>query len=286
MKNSLISVYTRKINFISLLKYLSLIVGTLIMISPFLWMLSTSLQPDVKAVFQRPPQIIPKTFNWINYVTAWNSAPFGRYMMNSIIISISVTVIQLLTSSLAAYVFAQIYFKFRETLFLFYLLVMMIPAQVTVIPLYTLLARMGWLDTYQGLIIPFAANALGVFLLRQAYRSVPKDLSDAAIIDGCGHVRILFRILYPLTKPSAIAFALIAFKWKWNDYFWVLIMTSTDKMRTLPVGISAMKAGPEGGSQWHIIMAATMIVILPMLLIFLVAQKYFVEGVTHSGLKG
>jgi len=271
---------------ITTIKYLSISFIALLMVSPLLWMLSTSLQPDLKSVFHWPPQIIPTTISWVNYAIAWNSAPFGRYLMNSIIIAVTVTVLQLITSALAAYVFSQFHFKLRETLFIFYILVMMIPAQVTVVPLYTLLARFHWLDTYQGLIIPFAANALGIFLLRQAFRSVPKDLSDAAIIDGCGHLRILMNVLLPLTKPSAIAFALIAFKWRWNDYFWVLIMTSTDKMRTLPVGISAMKAGPDGGSDWHIIMAATMIVILPMLIIFLIAQKYFVEGVTHSGLKG
>lgn len=269
-----------------ILKYVLILLAGFITIAPFLWMLSTSLQPNLKAIFQRPPNFIPKPATWSNYLTAWKSAPFGTYMFNSIYVSSIVTILQLFTSALAAYVFTQFQFKFRETLFIFYLLVMMIPSQVTVVPLYSLLSSLNWLDTYWGLIVPFAGNALGVFLLRQAFRSIPKDLPDAAIIDGCSHARILFSVMLPLVKPSAVAFALIAFKWKWNDYFWTLILTSTDKMRTLPVGISAMKSGPEGGSQWNIVMAATMIVILPMIVIFLVAQKYFVKGVTHSGLKG
>jgi ABC-type glycerol-3-phosphate transport system permease component len=268
------------------LTFLALLAISLLVALPFLWMLSTSLKPDLRAVYQFPPEWIPREPAWDNYLRAWRAAPFGRYMLNSAIVAVGVMVLQVVNGCLAAYVFSRIRFPGREVLFLLFLAVLMIPTQVTVVPNYIILSRLGWLDTYWALIIPFAATAFGTFLIRQSFLGIPQDLVDAALIDGASHLTILRHIMIPLSKPMIITFALLSFNWRWNDYFWVLIMTNSDTMRTLPVGIVAMRGGAEGGSNWHIIMAATIIVLLPILLLFIVAQRYFIEGIARTGIKG
>jgi sn-glycerol 3-phosphate transport system permease protein len=257
----------------------------LIMIAPFLWMIITSLQPDVRAVMRRPTSLpLPPAFS--NYLSAWRSAPFLIYTFNSVFIALSVTVLQLINASLAAYAFSKLQFPGRNLLFMLILTVMMIPAQVAIVPLYSLLAKFHWLDTYQGLILPFAADAFGIFLVRQYFMSIPDDYIDAGKMEGAGHLRILFRIMMPLARPSLIAFAIMAFKWRWNDYFWVLIMTSRDVMRTLPVGLVMMKEGSDGGTKWHIVMAATLLVMVPVILLYAAMQKYFTNDFNRGGLKG
>ncbi len=257
----------------------------LIMLAPFLWMIFTSLQPDVKAIFRRPPGLpFPPAFK--NYLTAWASVPFGIYAFNSIFVASTVTFLQIINASLCAYAFSKINFPHRDKLFIMILAVMMVPAQVAIVPLYSVLAKFRWLDTYWGLIIPFASDAFGIFLVRQYFLSIPDDYLDAGRMEGAGHVRILFQIMVPLAKPSLIAFAIMAFKWRWNDYFWVLIMTSRDVMRTLPVGLVMMKAGPEGGTSWHTLMAATLLVMLPVIVMYAFMQKYFTNDMARGGLKG
>ena len=263
-----------------------LIIASILVLLPFLWMISTSLQPNLKSVYQIPPQWIPKPIRWENYLQAWNSAPFDIYLRNSIIVAVGATVLQLINACLSAYTFSWLKFPGRDILFLFFLAVLMIPSQVTLVPNYIVISRLGWLNTFRALIIPVSVTAFGTFLIRQAFLSVPKDLVDAAVIDGANHLQILFTLLIPLNLPSLLTFALLSFNWRWNNYFWVLVMTNSDKMRTLPVGLVQMRMGPEQGSQWQIIMAATVLVILPILLIFAFFQRYFVEGVTRSGLKG
>jgi multiple sugar transport system permease protein len=262
-----------------------IILATLVII-PFVWMVSTSLKPDLKQIFVFPPQWIPNPPAFSNYLTAWNSAPFPRYLLNSIIVSIVPVTFQVINACLAAYVFSQINFPGRNILFLLFLAVLMIPGQVTVVPNYIILSRLGWLNHYQALIIPFTATAFGTFLIRQSFMTIPRDLIDAAIIDGAGHLGILRNVLIPLSKPMIFTFFLLNFNWRWNDYFWVLIMTSSDTMRTLPVGVIAMQSGAEGGTNWHYLMAATLIVIFPILVLFVLTQRNFIEGVARSGLKG
>lgn len=272
--------------FWQILTYALLLIATMLVAFPLFWMVVTSLKPDLHAVLQIPPSLIPDPPTWENFARAWQAAPFGRYTLNSIIVSSSVVVLQVFNACLTAYVFARIKFRGRDLLFVLFLITMMVPSQVTVVPLYGLLTKLGWLDSYQGLIIPFAASSFGTFLIRQAFLSIPEDMIDAATIDGAGHFQILRHVMIPLSRPAIIAFALLTFKWRWNDYFWVLIMTSSDAMRTLPIGVVMIRAGAEGGSSWHIVMAATIIVLLPLLIIFAIGQKYFVEGVTHTGMKG
>ena len=267
-----------------------LITGSLIIISasvmiPFLWMISTSLKPSLDAVYVFPPEWIPKPPRFQNYIDAWNAAPFGTYLKNSLFVSFSAMVLQVINACLAAYVFSRINIPGRDILFLLFLAVLMIPGQVTLIPNYVVLSKLGWLNNYEALIIPKMATAFGAFLIRQAFLSVPDDLVDAAVIDGANHLQILWHVMIPLSVPMIITLALLTFNWRWNDYLWVLIMTNSDKMRTLPVGLALMRAGTEGGSKWHILMAATVIVISPIMILFAFAQRTFIEGISRTGIK-
>lgn len=277
--------YPARERILKIISLLALSIIALFTVLPFLWMISTSLKPDLKAVYVFPPQWIPHPPSWKNYIDAWNAAPFDRYLINSIIVSVSGMTLQVINACLCAYVFSRIKFPGRDFIFLLFLAVLMIPGQVTVIPNYIVMSNLGWINKYWALIVPSAATAFGTFLMRQAFMAVPDDLVDAAIIDGAGHLRILRHVMIPLSVPMMITLGLLVFNWRWNDYFWVLIMTSSDLMRTLPVGLVAMRAGSEGGSKWHILMAATVIVISPIMILFAFAQRYFIEGISRTGLK-
>ena len=160
------------------------------------------------------------------------------------------------------------------------------PSQVAIIPLYEIMSGFRWLNTYRGLIIPFAVDAYGVFMIYGAFSDIPKDYFDEARLEGSGHLRVAFDILARLATPMLIAYAVLAFKWRWNDYFWVLIMTNEQRMRTMPVGIVMMKEVSDGGTQWHLLMAATLFVIAPMIILYLCLQKYFTNEYQKGGLKG
>lgn len=262
-----------------------LAVLTLLMIVPFLWMIITSLQPDSAAVLTRPLHVpIPPAFN--NYVKAMQVEPFGTYAVNSIFIAVSTTLLQVVFAIMAAYAFCVLRFPGKNVLFLLVLAVLMMPSQVAIIPLYSIISTLGWLDTFKALIVPFAVDAYGVFLVKQNFQAIPKDFIEAAKMEGAGHIRIAFSILAQLVKPSLIAYALMAFKWRWNDYFWTLIMTSSVNRRTMPVGIVMMKEVSDGGTQWHLLMAASLVVIMPMIIIYLSLQKYFTNDYLKGGVKG
>ncbi len=253
---------------------------------PFAWMISTSLKPNLRQVLAYPPQWIPDPPTFANYLRAWQAARFSRYMLNSLWISFAGVGLQMINGSLCAYVFSRIQFRGREFLFLLFLAVMMIPSQVTVIPNYIMLSRLDWLDSFKALIIPFSATAFGTFLLRTAFLSVPDDLVDAAVIDGASHLQIMRHVMIPLSKPTLLTFFVLNFNWRWNDYFWPLIMTSSDKMRTVALGLNIMRQTTEGGTNWHVVMAGTVLALLPVLALFLFFQRYFIEGISRSGLKG
>ena len=195
------------------------------MAAPFAWMLLTSLQPDVGAVLSRPLHL-PWPPSLGNYAEAWRSAPFGAYTLNSFVTSTAATLLQVLNAVLCAYAFTNLRFPGRNLLFTLVLAVLMIPSQVAIVPSYLVISRLGWLDTLRGLIVPFAVDAFGVFLVRQAFLSIPDDYAEAARIEGAGHLRIAFSILAGLARPSLLAYAIMAFKWRWNDYLWVLLMTT------------------------------------------------------------
>lgn len=265
-------------------KGIFLIIMTLIVVIPFIWMILTSLMPDSRSLLIRPFRL-PWPPHWDNYLEVFRKQPFGIYFFNSVLISLTCMILSMVTALLAGYAFTYLNFPCKRFLFLLVLGVLMMPSTVSIVSLYVTLNHIGWLDTYLALIIPFAADAYGVYLVRQNIEAIPRDFVESAKIDGAGHVRILFQIVMNLAKPSLIAYAIMAFKWRWNDYFWVLMMTSSEKMRTLPVGLVMMR-NEDGGTQWQLIMAATAIVILPMILFYLFVQKGFNNDYVAGGVKG
>ena len=263
---------------------LFLVIMSLFVILHFAWMILTSLMPNARSLLLRPFKL-PWPPNFHNYVEAWNMQPFNTYAFNSILISTVVTIVSTITALMAGYAFAYLRFPGKKLLFLLVLAVLMLPSQVSIIPLYVTISKLNWLDSYWALIIPFAADAYGIYLITNAFKSIPTEFIEAAKIEGAGHLRILFQILVHLAKPSVVAFAIMAFKWRWNDYFWVLMMTSSTKMRTLPVGLVMMKV-EDGGNQWHLIMAATLLVIMPIIIIYLLIQKTLNSNQLAGGIKG
>ena len=262
------------------------VLGTtaVVVMMPYLWMISTSLKGK-RELFTYPPTWIPHIFRFQNYVDAWNAAPFGRYFVNSVFVAVAVTVGQLITCSLAAFAFARMNFKGKNFMFALFLSTTMISTQVTLVPSYLVLKNLHWLDTYQGLIVPFLASAFGVFMLRQQFMTLPRDLEDAAKLDGCGRLRFLWEIVLPLSKPVLASQALFAFMGNWNSYLWPLVVTTSKNMRTLQIGLRYF-VSQEGGTQWGLFMAATVFVSLPVVIFYFIIQKSFVEGIAATGLKG
>jgi multiple sugar transport system permease protein len=260
-----------------------LIGGSVIMLLPFAWMLSTSLKlpPDI---FTYPPVWIPSPIAWQNYPKTVAAMPFGRFYLNSLFVTTSVTLLQLLTSSLAAFAFARMRFPGRNALFLLYLATLMIPFQVTMIPNFILVRALGWYDTYQALILPPAFSAFSTFLLRQYFMGIPRELDEAARIDGATSLRIWWQVILPLAGPALAALATFVSLNSWNDFLWPLIITNSPTMRTLPVGLSTFQG--QYKTDWNLLMAGSVIAMLPVLLVYIIGQRWFIRGITLSGLSG
>lgn len=251
---------------------------------PILIALFTSFKPPQQIV-TFPPQLFPREWTFENYITAWNSTPFARYLFNSVVQSSIITLGQVIFSILAAYAFSVLVFPTRNLLFYIVLGSLMIPFELTFIPNYVLVAEQGGANTYWGLTVPFLASAFGVFMLRQFFLSVPRDLHDAAQIDGAGNWLYLWRIMVPLSKGAIGAFAIFAFLSAWNQYLWPLIITNSDQMRTLQIGIRFFMNTLERGADWGPVMAGSIIALGPALIVFLVAQKQLVKGIAMTGIK-
>lgn len=264
------------------LLHIILISGVIIMIFPFLWGISTSLK-DMREVLSNPFSIIPRHLTFINYKNVVKSIPIVRFFINSLIVSVTITVSQLITCSISAYAFSRLKFPFRDGLFYILLGTMMIPQHVIMIPVYLILNFFRLIDTYAAMIVPFISSAFGTFLLRQFFLTVPNELEEAATLDGCGHLRFLFRIMIPLARPILATLALFTFMWSWNNYLWPLIVTNRIEIRTLQYGLAMFKE--EGGLNWGQLMAGTTIATVPILILFFVAQKQFIKGITLTGLK-
>lgn len=268
----------------TLLTHLLLIAVCVAIGLPFFWMVTTSIKgPTEVQVF--PPIWWPETPRWQNFADAWETAPFGRFYVNSIVVTLSGVVLEILIASLSAYAFARIRFRFREALFLVMLAAMMIPGQVALIPNYVTLKHLGWINQYAGIVIPHVSSVFGAFLLRQAILSMPADLFDAAHMDGLGHVRCMLKIALPLARPVVATLALYLFIAKWNDYLWTLIVTNTQNMRTLPVGLAMVRSAEYNIGPEHL-MAASLFVLVPVLVVFFTAQKQLIEGIAAGALKG
>ncbi|MCP4168341.1 MAG: carbohydrate ABC transporter permease [Chloroflexi bacterium] len=252
---------------------------------PIIIALLTSFKP-MNEVITYPPKFMPNVWTLDNYRTAFESVPFARFILNSFIQTAIITSGQVLLCILAAYAFAVLDFPGRDALFYVILASLMIPFELTFIPNFQVVTGWGWSNSYQGLSVPFLASAFGVFLLRQFFLSIPKDLHDAALIDGSGNWRYLWQIVVPLSKGAIGAFAIFAFLSAWNQYLWPLIITDVEEMRTIQIGIRFFMTNIESGANWGAVMAGAVIALLPTLLVFLVAQKQLVKGIAMTGLKG
>jgi multiple sugar transport system permease protein len=253
------------------------------MLLPFLWMVSTALMGE-QEVYRFPPKFLPTNWRWSNFTEALTMQPFGRFFVNSIIVALASVAGQLLFCSMAAYAFARLRFRWRDRVFALYLGTMMIPAIVTMIPAFLLITTFGWMNTYQALITPGLSSVWGIFLLRQFFQSIPRDLEDAARIDGASEFTIFVKIVLPLSKPALATLAVFAFLGSWKDFLWPLLVTNRMDMRTLEVGIASFSGMYQ--TDWPHQMAAAVVVMLPLVFVFFLAQRYFVRGITMTGMKG
>ncbi len=252
-------------------------------LGPFLWTLSTSLK-NIDEVFVYPPKWLPSILKWSNYTSLWHAFPMDRWMFNSAYIVILTVLGKLLLSSTAAYAFARLRFPGRDYIFYGFLTALMIPWEVTLIPGFVLMRQLGWIDTHLALIVPGINDVFGIFLLRQFFLSLPRELEEAARIDGAGYFTVFRRVILPLSKPALAVVAVLGFMGVWNSFLWPLIMIdSTDKF-TLPVGLQLLNS--QHGTDWTILMAGDVIGLIPVVIVYLAAQKHFVQGITMTGLKG
>lgn len=263
--------------------YAALTLVALVIGMPFFWMLTSSLK-TLSDVFNFQ-QFIPLDPQWQNYANAFAKAPFGRYMFNSAFSAVGILVGQYLTIIPASYGFARLHFPGRNALFVLVLATMMVPVQVTFIPTFVIISDLGWKDTYMALMVPFLTSAFGIFLLRQAFLQVSQDFVDAARLDGCTHLGVMRHVMVPLNAPTLITFGLFSFVYHFNDLFWPLIVTSSKEMRTIPMGLTAFVEF-EGGTRWNELLAASIFSMLPLIVLFLFAQRFFIKGIASSGLKG
>lgn len=260
----------------------ALLAGAAVVLVPFLWMVTTSLKPP-RAV-HLAPHIFPTRFEWRNFVDAWRAEDFARYYLNSAVMAVAITAGQLLLSSLAGYAFARLRFPGRDLLFWVVLATMMVPVYVTLIPSYLVVRGLGWLDSYPALIVPRLVSAFGIFLMRQHYLTIPRDLEEAALLDGASRLRIWGGIFLPRSGPGLATLGIFSFLFAWNDFLWPLIVTTSPEMRTVQLGL-AMFSG-RYGTQWTLLMAGAVTATVPALLVFALGQRWFVRGIAATGVKG
>jgi multiple sugar transport system permease protein len=263
--------------------YAALAAMAILTLVPIVWMVLTSFK-SASEVAANPPTWWPREWHPGNYTAAWNFAPFGRFLINSAIMVGGITVLQVATSAAAAYAFARLNFRGRDLLFLLYLATLMIPPQVIVIPQFIIVKDLDWVDTYQGLIIPQAFTAFGVFLLRQFFIGIPRELEDAARVDGATRFGSFFRIILPLSGPAIAALAAFIFMFHWNNLLWPLVVSNTDA--TIPVVVGLRNFQGQYGTEWNLLMAAAGIASIPVVAFFLLTQRWFVRGITMSGFGG
>ncbi|GHV46585.1 sugar ABC transporter permease [Spirochaetia bacterium] len=255
----------------------------IVMLFPFIWMVFTSLKPPSE-IFIYPPELFPRNWRFENYLEVWTAAPFGKFYINSVIIAAAITFGQLLTCSLGAYAFARLHFKGRDKLFLLYLATLMIPFQVTMVPIYTIMKNLGWINTYQGVIAPSLFSAYGTFLLRQFFITIPNELEESVKIDGGGYLICYSMIIIPLSKTALATLGTFVFLFSWNNFMWPMLVINTLDLYTLPLGIAFFQG--RFGVQWNLLMVASVITMLPLLVVYLFAQRFFISGIMMGAVKG
>ena len=278
----MISSRTRHSSAAAVVKYALLSIGAAAMAFPFYWMVTTAFKTDAEAL-QFPPTLFPHAWTLANFVKVFQQVPMGRYLFNSAFIATMVTAANLVTSALGAHAFARMRFPGRSLAFGILLATLMIPFEVLLIPDYLIVVNLGWFNTYAALIVPWSAGVFGIFLLRQAFLSLPDDLWDAVRLDGGGHARYLFSVAAPLCAPAMITVGIVTFLGSWNSLLWPLIVTDGPDLRPVQVGLASFQS--EAGVSYNLSMAAATISIIPIVALFLFAQRHFVEGVARTGMK-
>jgi len=251
---------------------------------PLFWVATGSLK-TTREIYIFPPVWLPEHPRWGNFTAAWHAAPFGRFYLNSIIVTLADTAAKLFFALTTGYALVFLKIRGRNLVFLFVLAALFVPAHVTLLPNYLTVGRLGWINTYFGLIVPMMPVAFGTFLFRQHFRTLSREVLDAALIDGCGHWRLLWNVVLPMSRPVAVTVGLLAFVGRWNDFLWPLVVTNTVEMRTLPVGITYLYQ-VEGVQNWGPIFAGTLFVMVPVLLLYIVAQRWIISGISSGAVKG
>src|SRR5919107_1634878 len=255
----------------------------LLFLLPIIWMVLSALKPSAE-VFTVPPKPFGSKIMLSNFADAWNYLPFGRFILNTIFVAAVGTAITLVASALSGYAFARLNFRFRGGLFVMYLSTLIVPQEVIVIPMFLIMKQLGWVNSYQALILPWAFTAFGTFLLRQFFITVPKELEEAAKLDGCGHIRILSKIFVPVSAPALAVLAVFTFITYWNSFLWPLITVSDTNKMTVPLGLQLFLG--QQGQRWELLMAASTIAMVPTIVLVVALQKYLVRGIALSGLGG
>jgi sn-glycerol 3-phosphate transport system permease protein len=268
---------------VSVPMYVLLVASAAVILFPLYMTGVDSLQP-ISKLLTYPPAFWPAHPHWSNYRSAMTQIPMPRYMLNSLIMATVITVGQILTSTLAAYAFAFMRFPFRNALFFVFLSTMMVPWEASIIPNFQIIQRLDWIDTYQGLTVPFLATAFGTFLLRQHFMTLPRELKDAADIDGYGDLRFLLRVVIPLSRAAMATLAVFSFLQAWNQYLWPLLVTNDPNMRTVQIGIASLQ--DQEVQHTNVVLAGTVIALLPMLFLVIAFQRFLVRGLTAGAVKG
>lgn len=264
--------------------YLAIAAAVALVGLPVYWTLVAAFK-EGREIYSIPVTWLPARPTLENFPAAWGAAPFARYYLNSLITTGLGMIAELTLAVMSAYALAYLRFPRKELVFLLLLAALMVPVEITIVPNYLTIARLGWINTYQGIIVPGAAIAYGTFLLRQAFRGLPYEVIEAARVDGAGHLRTLTAVVMPMAQPAIVTMALLSLVAKWNDFLWPLIVTNTTDMRTLPIGIFWLR-NSEGLTDWGVVMAGSLFLILPVMAIFLWAQRYIVEGIASGAVKG
>jgi multiple sugar transport system permease protein len=262
--------------------YVLLGVASALTVIPLVYMVSLSLQSDAD-IFSGDPVLWPDTMHFDNYTMAFEQAPMARFLLNSLIMAGLITLSHLILDPMAGYAFAKFDFPFKRTIFVVILSTLMVPFFVRMVPLYVMFSNLGWTDSYQGLVVPFLADAFGIFLMRQYIEPLPNALIDAARIDGASEFRIYTSIILPQTKPALAVLGLFTFVFQWNNLLWPLIVTSETEMRTMPVGLTLFNQ--ENFTQWNLTAAGSVVLFVPTALMFVFSQRYLVRGIALTGLK-
>ena len=274
-----------RLNTRTLLVTLLITLGAFVMLLPFVWMLSTSLKPS-NALLTLPPQLIPAQPTVEPYRQVMTSFPMARVFFNSAVVALATTLGQLVLCSMSGYAFARFKFRGRNVLFYLYLATLMVPFAVTVTPLFIIVKTLGWTNSYAGLIVPPMFSAFGTFLMRQFFLNLPGELEEAATLDGASTFTIFLRVIVPISGPAFATLGIFSFMASWNNFLWPLLIVSDRKFMTLPLALATLQGLYPGQTQWNLVMAGTVISVVPMILVFLFAQRWVIEGVTASGLKG